>query len=302
MNRLKIVKNRFVSLPKNKKIQLSISIALTALLMIALPVVAWFANSKKTESMVKINAPTVLTIGAGADDAAEMIDLSDINVEEKVGETRILEGNYVFAIKGKYLSAYDLQIARTTNIPFTYEIYRVSKVELPPDEDDEFDDDEKLRLLHGLGTNNSTLSNKLKDGSYNGTAYFIAEYLSSADQKYYYPYTLSDSDKVSGVYLNDKLKSIAIAEGGTAIIGDGEESIDDNETFHEHNYSVNDNATYDNVNEYAEPLYWQAENLPVNYKKDNGDFVDYYVLKIKWTAGFSNNKETDMIYITARRH
>lgn len=55
-------------------------------------------------------------------------------------------------------------------------------------------------------------------------------------------------------------------------------------------------ATYDNygnVQENAEPLYWQSSPLV-----SNG--TDYYVLVVSWTANENgNNKETDMIYITA---
>lgn len=297
MKKIYDLKDRIKHLPKNKKIQLSISVASTAVLMLALPTFAWFANSKKTASMIKVNAPTVLTIGAGSDDSSDMINLAEINVEETVGETRVTEGNYVFAVKGKYLSAYDLQIARTTNIPFTYEIYRVSNVE-KTDNDDNSDED--ANLLNGLGTTDSDLKNSLNSGSYDGNRYIIAEYISSSDQIFYYPYQLSN--KVDGEYLNDQNKSISIAPSGTAKIGSGSEKISNDETFHQHNYNVSNSETYDNVNEYAEPLYWQKENLAVNYKKDNGEFVDYYVLKIIWTEDFYNNKETDMIYITARRH
>lgn len=294
MKKIDTLKDKALLLPKRKKIQLATSAVLTAVLMISLPTFAWFANNKKTASMIKVNAPTVLTIGAGSDDASDMINLSEIDVEETVGISRVTEGNYVFAIRGKYLSTYDLQIARTTNIPFKYEIYRVSKVEKTNNNNSA---DEDLSLLNGLGTNNAGFANGLKDGSYNGTRYNLAEYTSSKSEKFYYPYT---GDPVTGIYLNGADKSVSIAENGTAKIGSGTVNIDENETFHKHNYGSG-SSTYDNVNEYAEPLYWQKKGLNVNYKKDTGDFVDYYVLKITWTEDFSNNKETDMIYITARR-
>lgn len=295
MKRLNELKNKYFNLPIKKKIQLTISVALTAALMISLPVLAWFANSKKMSSMIRVNAPTVLTIGAGADDASDMIDLADINVEEKVGITRVTEGDYVFAVKGKYLSAYDLQIARTTNIPFQYKVYRVSNVVKT---DDGNDDNENADLLHGLGTSDADLATSLANGEYNGNHYIVAEYTSSEGTKYYYPYL--NGTVIDGEYLNPKDKSDPIAVGGLTKIGDGEENINNDETFHKRNYTITENTTYDNVNEYAEPLYWQATNTAVNYKIDNGDFVDYYVLKIIWTENFSNNKETDMIYITAR--
>lgn len=292
MKKIKKLKDRFLSLPKHKKIQVTISMVLTLALMISLPVLAWFANNKEIGTMVKVNAPTVLTIGAGANDASDMIDLANINVEKKNSSGGpILEGDYVFAVRGKYLSYYDLQIARTTNIPFDYEIYRVSAIA----------DSSEESLKNGFGTISGSTADSLK------SSYKIAEYKSSDGKIYYYPYVLDEqtntesSDyqtygKISGGYLNDKEKSGTLVD--TETIGDGDKTLDDG-TYHSHNYE-----TYSNVNEYAEPLYWQAVNLPINAagRSDNGDFVDYYVLKIKWTSKFYNSKETDMIYITAQRH
>lgn len=48
----------------------------------------------------------------------------------------------------------------------------------------------------------------------------------------------------------------------------------------------------DYVQKYAEPVYWQSSSV------DKGDTIDYYVLKVTWTEGLPNNKETDLIYLT----
>jgi hypothetical protein len=34
---------------------------------------------------------------------------------------------------------------------------------------------------------------------------------------------------------------------------------------------------------------------------DNNRFVDYYILTISWDEGAKNDKETDMVYLTAGR-
>ena len=84
----------------------------------------------------------------------------------------------------------------------------------------------------------------------------------------------------------------------------------DSKSFHERNYGDNKTddsgnitvETYPYVNVYAEPLYWQVKNIPVTGQLGDAGFVDYYVLKIKWEGkGLTNTKETDMIYITARK-
>lgn len=296
---MKGLKQKFNNLSKKHKVQIIVASVMTIMLFIAVPVVAWFVNYKRIESMIKINAPTVLTIGAGGEDAAEMIDLGNINVEEKVGNARVLEGDYVFSVQGKYLSSYDIQITRTTNIPFTYEIYRVSTVTGVSGDS---------TLSKGWGTTNSEIKDALASGTYNSTKYNIAEYVAYDGTSYYYPYvttevTDTESDdylavgKISGTYLNGKSDPNALVDGNTTI-GDGSKTLGDG-TYHTHNYD-----SYTNVNKYVEPLYWQALDLPINTagRLDTGNFADYYVLKITWTANFSNTKETDMIYITAKRH
>ena len=283
----------------HKKIQLIVSLVLTIVMLLAIPVMAWFVNDRHIESMIKVNAPTIITIGSGGSDAAEMINLSRINVEETIGSGgRVLEGTYVFSIQGKYLSQYDLQIARTTNIPFEYRIYRVSSVNVSGDS----------LAVKGWGTTDSAVMNNMKNGSYNSTSYHIAEYLDANGTTYYYPYVTlcvtdgnsSDYQKyglIEGTYINPLNEYSDLAQKNVPI-GDGTETLGDG-TFHSHNY-----GSYAKVNKYVEPLYWQAINIPINDdgRLDNGHFIDYYVLKIIWTESFSNNKETDMIYIAARRH
>ncbi len=275
---MKKIQLKWKGLSRSKKIQASAAAVVTLVLVIGLPVFAWFTSERKTATVIKINAPTTIKIGAGNEEPVEMIDLSNINVEEYLDEestTLKTEGTYVFCVTGKYLSKYDLQIARTTNIDFDYELYRV---------------DSK--------TYEDVISKGITEKPTVGSGYEIAEYKSELDgNTYYYPYQTSNStDKtqgnvtVQGGFLNAKTEN-------NHTIGNGEEKIDGSTTFHTHNYS-----RYDNVNEYAEPLYWQVKGLPVTGQVGDAGFVDYYVLKIKWeNKNLTNNKETDMLYITARK-
>ena len=57
--------------------------------------------------------------------------------------------------------------------------------------------------------------------------------------------------------------------------------------------SVIDENTYDLVQAHAEPIYWQSKDI--NRSND----IDYFVLEITWPSRLVNNKETDMIYLTA---
>ena len=64
--------------------------------------------------------------------------------------------------------------------------------------------------------------------------------------------------------------------------------LNQNGTQHEATY-----GTYEKVQKNAEPLYWQSEVQT----SDAGD--DIYVLVVSWSGGLQNDKETDMIYLTA---
>ena len=58
-------------------------------------------------------------------------------------------------------------------------------------------------------------------------------------------------------------------------------------------------GTYNNVQENAVPIYWQSESLEGS-TYDTAEFCNYYFLRVSWTGDKSNNKETDIIYITAK--
>ncbi len=286
--------NERKKLSKKKKIQLAAAITLTALVLIAMPVLAWFASRKQTATVININAPTTINIESGNREPVEMINLADIDVEEIDDQgTLVSEGDYVFCVTGKYLQKYDLQIARTTNIPFTYELYRVGGTD--------GSNDYTGMVLAGITTEPTV-----------GSGYSVASYRSVMDNMtYYYPYktaAVNNSDtsasdyrkygKITGSLGSDEgYLNPTTSDGET--IGDGSTTAD-GKTFHERNYSIT-GGTYDDVNKYAEPLYWQARKLPISGQITDGGFVDYYVLKIKWDNTFKNNKETDMIYITARK-
>ncbi len=279
------------SLPRNKRIQAAVAAALSTALAVSLPVYAWFASQRQAGTIIMINAPTTISIGSGNQEPVGMIDLSNINVEEYLDPddpaSLVYYGEYVFCVTGKYLSEYDLQIARTTNINFDYELYRVDNTSYP------------AVLTPGITTDPGVVA-----------GYGVAAYKSElANDTYFYPYKQQNAtteDKTQGNitglgrFINSTLSNV----------GDGAATDMEGKSFHERNYGdeVSDGnggttiATYPHVNVYAQPLYWQVKNLPVTGQIGDAGFVDYYVLKINWRdKGLSNNKETDMIYITARK-
>ncbi|MBR4237775.1 hypothetical protein IKQ02_05035 [bacterium] len=97
---------------------------------------------------------------------------------------------------------------------------------------------------------------------------------------YYIP---SNSSLVSGNFLNTN-SSATLATN------------DPNDEYYEKTYD-----DYDYVNEFAMPIYWQSELVMAGEEEEGTDtFFDYYILRVSWDGVRQNNKETDIIYITAR--
>ena len=89
-------------------------------------------------------------------------------------------------------------------------------------------------------------------------------------------------------YTIYKLSSASDTSGGTALAGSYRNlsgTLAD-KTLHSATY-----GDYNKVQKNSQPLYWQSE-----VQTSSGE--EFYVLVVTWEAG-ANNKETDMIYITA---
>lgn len=60
------------------------------------------------------------------------------------------------------------------------------------------------------------------------------------------------------------------------------------------------------VQTHAEPLYWQANEIPVDGAEDRLPFYHEYILRISWTNGSeaadasAEFKDTDIVYITVK--
>lgn len=113
---------KFRKLEKKKKLQLVIAVSLSVVLLVALPVYAWFTHKRSIALTTKINAPTQLYITAGNKESVANLEMADIDVEDGTYK------DFVFGIGGTDVQQYQIQLAHTTNIPFEYEIYRAKSV------------------------------------------------------------------------------------------------------------------------------------------------------------------------------
>ncbi len=101
-----------------------------------------------------------------------------------------------------------------------------------------------------------------------------------------YYYALAGATPLAGSFLNE-------AAGGE------EQLAKNNDVYHDLTYTPDgESSPYPYRHKYAIPLYWQARD-PV-HPAEGLEFCDYYILRVKWEAGKINDKETDIIYISAK--
>ena len=93
-----------------------------ALVLLAVPVLAWLYMQRSMETITEIKKPEILSIKAGDMQDIEKLELGTIDVS---GDQR--SKDVVFCVySAEAGKSYYLQLAHTTNIGFTYSIYRAS--------------------------------------------------------------------------------------------------------------------------------------------------------------------------------
>ncbi len=260
---LKKFREKLNKLSVREKVELSIALFLTTALIIAIPVMAWFAYQRQAATMARINSPAKLSIKSGY--AEDIINFKISGIDVGDGDKADYK-DFVFCVEGEDVTSYNLQIARTTNINFTYTLYKAHSV---PDRS-----------------------------------------IISTDTRY------EDADKAPHYYR--AYDEFIDNENSAAYGGYINASAYGNRTIGSNLYTEKSYDTGDVRQSFAEPLYWQTK-APViakavdssgssfdeyyNFYNKNADnkFLNFYVLRVSWAANeVTNDKETDLIYITAQ--
>lgn len=281
MNEKKSLREKFNELSNSKKAQVVIASTLSIFLLIAVPTFAWFSLNSKIETLTKIKAPTTLDIKSGHAYSIEYLDLSDIDATE-ADQSGYGHKDYVFSVKaGTSISEYDIQIAHTTNIPFTYTLYRAKEL--------------------GSGSGSSGPA---------GTVMTFEYYDQDTDATttYYYGYASNSASVETPVNLSEDA-ILTLTDLNPDTINNstygrilGEKYDGDDDIYSEYSeYTGGDDPQI-----YAVPLYSQHTNIKM-WDPDH----DYFILRLSWNTNndntafaewnsAANNKETDMIYISAK--
>jgi len=247
--KIKRILKSFANLRTEQKVEGIIATALTVCLLIAVPVYAWFALNDRFDTLTGIKAPTSLDIKAGRAEDIKYFELKNIDIEDlNDGDKRY----YVFCVvTGSTGINYDIQLAHTTNIPFTYKLYRA---------------------------------------------------VGGSSSDFHVDYTAHDGSGEHSYYKEGAEVTLTAYNPDTAYTGRTLGKKDSSDGYYSKTYDTDDEPEI-----YAVPLYSQARNLPT-LDADH----DFYILELSWNSvssseGFAkwnaaeNNKETDMIYLSAKK-
>ena len=171
------------------------------------------------------------------------------SVRRRAGRDVRESGPAVFCVEGEDISRYNIQLAYTTNINFTYSIFRAKETESTSG----------IQYVKAGGGNPiyyEKIGSALPISAVNGTSDTFSTRTLGNDQ-----------------YEEQSYQSGAVRQ------------------------------------KFAEPLYWHTVN-PITANDENEDldefnedesaFRNYFVLEVSWGSDVTNDKETDMVYITAQ--
>lgn len=337
MIKIKDIIGKIRRLSKATKIKIVIAMTLTVCLIVSSTVYAWFSMQKKTAEMFKVQYPNSLFINAAHREDRVYFELGSIDVnayeKDEYGNTiyyaknsiddvilyardgdnvkvdeygypmydtengephKIKDKQYVFSVSGSGMDSFILQFAHTTNNKFTYTIYEATQytsssaattavTEPIKNEDSEGED---TTIVHAERVVKYT-SNK---NSHNENDLQVAHdpFNDSAEPMDYY-YVRTDTPLDVTGYKNEDGKNPGLAIKSTS------------DSYYNETY-----GSYTNVHENAMPLYWQTTvDLEDNEIDANKGFSKYFIVRITWNDDEQKEqtkKETDMIYISAKRN
>ncbi len=285
---------KFKGLTKAKKVQLIIALILTAVFITTIPVLAWFSYQRRAAEMYKVKYPNSLQLSAAHREDSTCFEINGINAEnvmvdgngEKIldgsgNEQKVTHKDYVFNVTGEAVDKFIIQLAYTTNNPFTYKVYAAKELTTKPEIVAGQEIDYVEYTLSGEGADNMpTLS---------GTDYHMD---ATAGTTLYYQIdtTVTEGGSTHGLYTGRYLNST----NGT------EADDDDTDMYYELAYDEYTNTHHD-----AKPVYWQATNVSAFPGASNANkeaFSRHFILRVEWPAGTLDNtaKETDIIYISVK--
>ena len=261
---------KFRKISDEHKAQFIVASFLTLVLLVEMPVLAWFANQRKIAELQMIKSPDLLYLTAANAEAVRHFEMGGINVEatQVVNgiETPVTHKLFPFCVAGDYVNSFTLQLVHTSNNPFTYEIYEGA-------------------IYTDMGEASATGKDYVPYTvtadltGLEGISGLSRTSITQGDELY-----IVKNQKLQGRYLNMSNNN------RTATTKYLEECYGNNGTNYQH-YTA-----------YELPLYWQCNNIQsVDDPLHHGEkFYKTFVLDVSWDPDtVSNDKETDIVYLMA---
>ena len=272
------------------RIKLIIAIILTALFGIVPPTFAWLSNQRQLAELQSIRTPDLLYISAANAECVKYFDLSTLDVAKTYpnSETKMLSQIKPFCVAGEYVSSFTLQLAHTTNNPYTYKIYEGT-------------------AYTDLNTAQNAARSLMSEGDH--IEDYLVVYTIQADWSGVNVEGLSQRANLSKGQPLYIVKGACLNKGentkgykGEYLNLSGDNRTADN-TFHGLSYDKGNNQAYDQRTKYSEPLFWQCTDIKStdDVGMRNKPFIKTFVFEVSWPNNAQNNKETDIIYLSAFR-
>ncbi len=293
MTIIKKLRSVFKNQSQKKKVMLLSAILVSIALLISITSLAWFSQQRRAAKLQKVESPNSLFLNAAHREDSVNFQVKGIYPKEVVvdgNDSKILNAqgkeqyithkDYVFNVTGDSVNKFTIQLAYTTNNPFTFKIYAAQELDTKPAVVSGQEIDYVEYPLH----ENSTTSG-LPDLS--GSEYHL-----DAAGPLYYKIDTSITEGTAeggeaGEYTGEYLNANAAHDDAT-------------DSYHQKTY-----GDYSNVQKDAEPIYWQATNVSAfpNKSNDNKEpFSRHFILRVEWKSGALDNagKETDIVYISVK--
>lgn len=260
---------------KSNKYRRSVISGMTAAVLLTLVLVtstvyAWLNTSRRLAAITHVTDPTAIFITAGHQEEIKYLNLGGIDVEEGgaplPGDSGKKYRDYVFCIKGIGVISYKIQLAHTTNNQFEFKLYAATETAGDP-------------LAGNQGAVPFIIHDPLESDASIPDAAGNPANVSVGDTIYYS--IPSGAAEIPMTPLNKK---------------SGELLGKNDDGYYTKTY---DGYSASKVNEYAVPIYWHTVNA-IGVDASDIEFYDYYILRVVWPADAKNDKETDILYISAK--
>ena len=291
---MKSIKLFWTETSKKQKIQVIIATFLTLLLTIQIPVMAWFRKQREAARFERINAPNTLFVTAAHREDSKNLVMDGKWMYANGNEYGKMEyQDFVFAVAGDYVEDFTLQLAHTTNNPYTYEIFEAEALTHPPSDNEIKGKDYVTYKVTNTWPPELTVMPD-NDGTVKENESILYYYIKKKDEK---PITLNQTVKTGDNDAALEVNTCSYAD--TTITYNGHYLNMGNDGKATDKFKSLTYDSYQHYDQRVQPLYWQCTNIPGSNGVNKNAFYREYILRVYFNNATTTYKDTDMVYITA---